>query len=123
MVEPTAVAMAEPMVEPTVGLTEEPMAEPTAAAECEDSSHRTQDSGVETDAGVLETRLIDIGRKKFASEIWGRAPLLTRSAGTFTDLFSAEAVDELISRRGLRTPFLRVAKDGTTLPDSSFTSP
>jgi len=111
------------MVEPTAGLTEEPMAEPTAAAKCEDSSHRTQDSGVETDAGVLETRLIDIGREKFASEIWGRAPLLTRSAGTFTDLFSVEAVDELISRRGLRTPFLRVAKDGTTLPDSSFTSP
>ena len=119
MVEPTAVATAVPMA----GLTEVPMAEPTEAARCEDSSHRTEDSGVEPDAGVLETRLIDIGREKFASEIWGREPLLTRRAGTFTDLFSVEAVDELISRRGLRTPFLRVAKDGTTLPDSSFTSP
>lgn len=37
-------------------------------------------------------------------------------------MFSAEAVDELVSRRGLRTPFLRVAKGGTTFPDSSFTS-
>ncbi|MEE2034980.1 cupin domain-containing protein [Rhodococcus chondri] len=83
----------------------------------------TQDSGVETGAGVLETRLIDIGREKFACEVWGRTPLLTRRAGDFCDLFSAEAVDELISRRGLRTPFLRVAKDGATLPDSSFTSP
>ncbi len=43
--------------------------------------------------------------------------------GDFSDLFSADAVDELISRRGLRTPFLRVAKEGTTFPDSSFTAP
>jgi bifunctional lysine-specific demethylase and histidyl-hydroxylase NO66 len=83
----------------------------------------TQDSGVETGVGVLETRLIDIGRERFACEVWGRTPLLTRRAGDFGDLFSAEAIDELISRRGLRTPFLRVAKDGATLPDSSFTSP
>lgn len=73
--------------------------------------------------GVLETRLINIGRERFAGEIWGRTALLTRSASDFSDLFSAEAVDELISRRGLRTPFLRVAKGGTTFPDSSFTSP
>lgn len=82
-----------------------------------------QDPGARSGAGVLETRLIDIGRERFAREIWGRAPLLTRSAGGFADLFSADAVDELISRRGLRTPFLRVAKDGSTFPDSSFTSP
>ena len=43
--------------------------------------------------------------------------------GSFTDLLSAEAVDELVSNRGLRTPFLRVAKDGTTLPDQGFTAP
>ena len=49
--------------------------------------------------------------------------MLTRRASDFSDLFSADAVDELISRRGLRTPFLRVAKDGATLPESSFTSP
>ena len=82
-----------------------------------------QDPGAQSGAGVLETRLIDIGRERFAREIWGRAPLLTRRAGGFTDLFSADAVDELISRRGLRTPFLRVAKDGSTFPDSTFTSP
>ncbi|WP_233091583.1 cupin domain-containing protein [Arthrobacter sp. MSA 4-2] len=74
-------------------------------------------------AGVLETRLIDIDREKFAREVWGRTALLTRGAGDFSDLFSADAVDELISRRGLRTPFLRVAKEGTTFPDSSFTAP
>ncbi|MCQ6269346.1 cupin domain-containing protein [Pseudarthrobacter sp. R1] len=73
--------------------------------------------------GVLETRLITIGRERFAGDVWGRTALLTRGTSDFSDLFSAEAVDELISRRGLRTPFLRVAKGGTTFPDSSFTSP
>lgn len=82
-----------------------------------------QDPGAPGGAGVLEARLIDIGRERFARDVWGRAPLLTRRAGGFSDLFSADAVDELISRRGLRTPFLRVAKDGSTLPDSSFTAP
>lgn len=82
-----------------------------------------QDLGVVGGAGVLETRLIDIAREKFARDVWGRTALLTRCASDFSDLFSAGAVDELISRRGLRTPFLRIAKDGTTFPDSSFTSP
>lgn len=39
----------------------------------------------------------------------------------FADLFSLDAVDELIAHRGLRTPFLRMAKGGSTLPESSFT--
>lgn len=82
----------------------------------------SQDPGAPDGAGVLETRLVDIGRERFAREVWGRTALLTRRAGDFSDLFSAAAVDELISRRGLRTPFLRVAKDGSTFPDSSFTS-
>ncbi|MHC5557630.1 cupin domain-containing protein [Kocuria sp. U4B] len=81
-----------------------------------------QDPGAPGGAGVLETRLIDIGREQFAGNVWGRTALLTRSAGDFSDLFSAAAVDELLSCRGLRTPFLRVAKDGSTFPDSSFTS-
>lgn len=74
-------------------------------------------------AGVLETRLVDIGRDKFARDVWAQTALLTRGSGDFSDLFSAEAVDDLISRRGLRTPFLRVAKGGSTFPDSSFTAP
>jgi hypothetical protein len=82
-----------------------------------------QDPGAVEGDGVLETRLINIGRERFASEIWGSTALLTRGAGDFSDLFSGDAVDELISRRGLRTPFLRVAKGGSTFPDSSFTSP
>ncbi len=60
----------------------------------------------------------------FAAQYWGRAALRTPAAelGTdFADLFSAAAVDELVSERGLRTPFLRMAKDGTVLPAKSFT--
>ncbi len=38
------------------------------------------------------------------------------------DLFSLAAADELITRRGLRTPFLRMVHDGTALPRSRFTS-
>jgi bifunctional lysine-specific demethylase and histidyl-hydroxylase NO66 len=61
----------------------------------------------------------------FATEVWGRQARLSRAEQLprrFDDLFSAQAVDELVSRRGLRTPFLRVAKDGTTMADRTFTS-
>jgi hypothetical protein len=62
---------------------------------------------------------------KFAAAYWGRGPLLSRAAelggGGFADLLSADAVDELLSRRGLRTPFLRVAKQGTVLPAGRYT--
>ena len=61
----------------------------------------------------------------FAREVWGSAALLTPSAdlaGGFADLFDQEAVDELVSSRGLRTPFIRVAKDGATLANRDFTS-
>jgi lysine-specific demethylase/histidyl-hydroxylase NO66 len=41
----------------------------------------------------------------------------------FGDLFSQEAADELLSRRGLRTPFIRVAKDGKVIATSRYTRP
>jgi ribosomal protein L16 Arg81 hydroxylase len=63
-----------------------------------------------------------MSRDEFAADYWARDALLTRAASDFSDVFSSAAVDELLSRRGLRTPFLRVAKDGTTLPDASFTA-
>ncbi|MFJ2738307.1 cupin domain-containing protein [Streptomyces sp. NPDC087440] len=81
-----------------------------------------QDTAADSGRGVLESRLTRLDRADFARDVWARTPLLTRAASDFSDLFSPDAVDELISRRGLRTPFLRVAKNGTTLPDSSFTS-
>ena len=60
----------------------------------------------------------------FAADVWSRAPRLTRAADLprgFDDLFGPDAVDELVARRGLRTPFARMARDGATLPDRSFT--
>ena len=73
-------------------------------------------------------RLIGIGVEEFARDYWGRQALLTpRGAATsgcgFGDLLDADAVDELVSERGLRTPFLRVAQNGSTLADSTFTAP
>ena len=47
--------------------------------------------------------------------------MLSRTPG-FEDLFSPAAVDELVTVRGLRSPFLRMARDGTVLPSSNYTS-
>jgi hypothetical protein len=60
----------------------------------------------------------------FAAQHWGRTPLLTRGADdAFRDLLDLDGVDELLSRRGLRTPFIRMAKAGQVLDSSSFTAP
>ncbi|MEU1753967.1 cupin domain-containing protein [Micromonospora matsumotoense] len=71
-------------------------------------------------------RCISVEPAKFAAAHWGRVPLLSRAAelpGTagFTDLLSPDDADELLSRRGLRTPFLRVARDGQLVPAARFT--
>jgi hypothetical protein len=58
------------------------------------------------------------------SSNWGRAALHATAAELprpFDDLLDLEGVDELLSRRGLRTPFLRMAKDGAVVPASQFT--
>ncbi|WP_353508007.1 cupin domain-containing protein, partial [Intrasporangium sp.] len=70
-------------------------------------------------------RLVSIDLDRFAEEHWGLQPLVSLAAElpeAFDDLFSLDAVDELVSRRGLRTPFVRVAKNGQTLADAAFTS-
>jgi lysine-specific demethylase/histidyl-hydroxylase NO66 len=69
-------------------------------------------------------RCIAIDPDAFANKYWGRGPLLsTRDelGEDYSDLLSLDAVDELLSRRGLRTPFLRVAKDGKVVDASRFT--
>ncbi|WP_231839600.1 cupin domain-containing protein [Blastococcus saxobsidens] len=61
----------------------------------------------------------------FGARYWARRPLLTRAEDTgnsFTDLLDLPAVDELLSRRGLRTPFLRIAKDGAVVDAKRFTT-
>ena len=69
-------------------------------------------------------RCIAVPPRHFADQYWGRRPLLTRRAelrAGFDDLLDAAAVDELVSRRGLRTPFLRMAKDGDVVPSALYT--
>ncbi|AEV84861.1 cupin [Actinoplanes sp. SE50] len=66
-------------------------------------------------------RAVGIGEAEFADTYWGKQPLLSRGRAGFTDLLSVPAVDELLSRRGLRTPFLRVAQHGKVLPAGRYT--
>lgn len=88
------------------------------------SGRTTAGAGQPYDGGPALRRMVgEPGR--FATENWGRAALLTRSAGLpagFADLLTLDGVDELLSRRGLRTPFLRIAKDGTVVGDKQFTT-
>ena len=61
---------------------------------------------------------------EFANSCWGSRALLSRGPdlpAPYDDLFSLEAADELLSRRGLRTPFLRIAKNGAVVGDGQFT--
>ncbi|QII03416.1 cupin [Rhodococcoides fascians A21d2] len=70
-------------------------------------------------------RLTGIDLGTFSDRFWGVAPKLTRSvdlSDSFDDLMTLDAVDELISERGVRTPFVRMAKDGRLLDKSQFTS-
>jgi ribosomal protein L16 Arg81 hydroxylase len=72
------------------------------------------------------SRLIGVDQDQFAGDYWGRQALLSPAAELprdFADLLDGDAIDELVSERGLRTPFLRVAKDGSTLADHAFTGP
>jgi hypothetical protein len=69
-------------------------------------------------------RCIAIPAERFAAEYWSRQPLLTtadESGADYTDLLDSAAIDELLSRRGLRTPFLRMAKRGKVIPAREFT--
>ena len=68
------------------------------------------------------SRLTGIPASQFARDHWGDRPLLTRAAGGFDDLFSEYAVDELVADRALRTPFVRMAAEGTVHSASLFTS-
>jgi bifunctional lysine-specific demethylase and histidyl-hydroxylase NO66 len=71
------------------------------------------------------TRATGLTAEQFAARHWARRPLLTRATerpgDDFGDLLSLAAVDELVSRRGLRTPFLRMAKEGDVLGSRRFT--
>ncbi len=79
---------------------------------------------IEVGADAALARCVACSAQVFADEHWGRAPLLSRAAelaSDFTDLFDEAAVDELVSARGIRTPFIRMAKDGSVRPASTYT--
>jgi len=83
-------------------------------------------SRAEAGARPALRRCIRLDPDVFAAEHWSRRPLLSTAeelGGTFTDLLDLAAVDELLSTRGLRTPFLRIAKDGDVVDPKRFTSP
>ncbi|MDG4826476.1 cupin domain-containing protein [Asanoa sp. WMMD1127] len=72
------------------------------------------------------TRCVSVDPAKFATAYWGRAPLLSLAdeldgPGGFLDLLSPADADELLSRRGLRTPFIRLAKDGKLVAPGRYT--
>jgi len=71
-------------------------------------------------------RCVNLPPEKFAEAVWGQqahlSPAEQLPAG-FGDLLTPADVDHLVSRQGLRTPFLRVATKGVTLPASRFTRP
>lgn len=70
-------------------------------------------------------RCTAIAPAQFAASIWGRQASLSRAAefpADFGDLFSLNAADAVLSQQGLRTPFVRVAKDGATLPTARYTT-
>jgi len=88
--------------------------------------HEEARSGTSSPAAASPAlaRLIGMPATDFADRVWSRGPLLTRGADLprdFSDLFGPDAVDELVARRALRTPFARMAKDGATLADRTFT--
>ncbi|AVZ38451.1 MULTISPECIES: cupin domain-containing protein [unclassified Dietzia] len=70
------------------------------------------------------SRCVACSADEFAARVWGQRPLLTRAAELprdFTDLLSPAMVDEIIAERGVRTPFVRMAREGTLVDRACFT--
>ncbi|MCT7661395.1 cupin domain-containing protein [Mycobacterium deserti] len=72
------------------------------------------------------SRCIATDARTFADEYWGRKPMLSRADALprdFSDLLSPETVDELIAERGVRAPFIRLAREGDVLPRDCYLGP
>lgn len=60
----------------------------------------------------------------FAERVFAREPSLSAAADLprdFSDLLTLADVDVLLAEQGLRTPFLRLAKDGQVVPERRWT--
>ena len=70
-------------------------------------------------------RLTGLTVRDFGTSYWGIAPLLLlaaqRPADDLSDLLSRETVDDLLSGRGLRTPFARMTLNGDVIPAHRYT--
>ncbi|UXA18042.1 cupin domain-containing protein [Mycobacterium sp. SMC-4] len=72
------------------------------------------------------SRCIGTDPQEFSRNHWGRYPLLSPARElprNFTDLLSSAAVDELLAERGVRAPFIRLAKDGSVLARDCYLGP
>ena len=78
------------------------------------------------DRFAVLSRCIATDPQTFATEYWGRRPLLSPSSALprdFSDLLSPDTVDELIAERGVRAPFIRLAKEGDVLARDCYLGP
>lgn len=78
------------------------------------------------DRTAVLNRCVAPGPGSFATEYWGRRPRLSRAGELprdFSDLLSPTAVDELIAERGVRAPFIRMAKHGELLARDCYLGP
>ncbi len=120
---PTVARTAVPMVAPTVARTAVPMVVPMAGqtvARAADPAGVSEGGAPRRPALARCVGDVEVFRTKY----WDHEPLLVRAAdpARYVDLFSWDAADELLSERGLRTPFLRVVRDGVIQPASAFTA-
>jgi len=77
------------------------------------------------DSCPVLSRCISTDPQTFATEYWGRKPLLSPASALprdFGDLLSTSTVDELIAERGVRAPFIRLAKEGDVLAKDCYLS-
>jgi len=113
-------------VSPTAGRTGARTAVPADLTSAVSSAGRSPSDrpvpAADSGAAVLP-RLTGMAAAEFGDRYWARGPLLTRGADPdgFRDLLDLDGVDELLSRRGLRTPFIRLARNGTVVDSASFT--
>ena len=71
----------------------------------------------------LQRCIGDVGA--FLDSAWGQRPMVLRGAESgerFTDLLDLADVDHLITSSGIRTPEFRLIKDGSPLPQGSYTT-
>jgi Cupin superfamily protein len=74
-------------------------------------------------AGALELTIAPAGLDAFLDEHWERRPLVvTRGQpGRFDGILSVADVERLVCTTGLRTPALRLVKEGAQIPLSEYT--